>query len=288
MRLFILLSLPLLHMIAEEDDGDIGNAIIDVFRTSGSVSYEKEWTMGQTIALQAFETVGKLSSDRSLLEYVSMVGNTVARASDRPHTPYFFAVCENPDPNAFAVPGGFIFMTTGLLKLVKNEEELAGILGHEIAHISLQHAIKGIKSSKRWGAGLKLGGLVLNTFLNDEGAGETPSNAPLNYGSLIGMGFQQITETGHGYKHEIDADEAGIEYAYRAGYRATGLRDFLQTLATLEKGKEKFALFKTHRDHRKRVKALDKFLKKEGFQDLGHNTALVGRFNANLKSRINQ
>jgi predicted Zn-dependent protease len=238
--------------------------------------------MGETIALEAFPKFGRLTQDRQLLEYVSLVGNTAARASARPHTPYYFAVCENPDPNAFAVPGGYVFMTTGLLKLVKNEEELAGVLGHEIAHIALQHAIKSIKASKRTsllleGIGTALGG--------NQGTAAQPENRP-DYFALVSDLTKTITEKGYPFKQENQADELGADFAYRAGYRPQGLRDFLGTLAKLEGKQRDMTLFKTYRDTDKRVTELDKVIQKQRYPNLPVNARLAARFEANLRSRL--
>ncbi len=286
--LFSFFFIPNLQAQEDMEEDELVNSLIEVFRTSGTVSYEKEATMGETIALVAFTKFGRLTEDEQLLNYVAMVGNTVARASARPHTPYYFAVCENPDPNAFAVPGGYVFVTTGLLKLVKNEEELAGILGHEIAHITLQHAIRAIRASKRWGFGLKVTGVILNQWLNkDEGTGPTgESSNTAGYGALVATGFKEITETGHGYRYEVRSDEFGMDFAYRAGYHPQGLRHFLQTLADLEKEKKDFALFRTHRSHKKRVKALGKLIKKKGYAEIHINHNLAARFKANLQDRL--
>jgi predicted Zn-dependent protease len=255
----------------------LGMSIVDLLRTSGSVSYEQEATMGETIALEALTKFGPVVQDKNLLAYVSMVGNVVARASDRPHTPYFFAVCQNNDPNAFAVPGGYVFITTGLLKLVANEEELAGVLGHEIAHITQQHAIKMVRSAKFKAAAVQ--GLLFAL---------TKDKAPQrqeDYASIIG-GFTDIMESGYGRKHETESDKLGILYAYRAGYGAHGLRNFLATLARTEQSNPAFSFFKTHKDTGKRVRDLDKVIQKEGYMASTLNPNLSGRFKTFVKARL--
>jgi predicted Zn-dependent protease len=279
MNRYLILSFALIapRLQAEGKEEAALGGLFDILRTSQPVKYKQEAQMGETIALQAFSRFGKLAKDQVLLEYVSLVGNTVARASDRPHTPYYFAVCKNNDPNAFAVPGGYVFITTGLLKLVKNEEELAGILGHEIAHITLQHAIKGIRAAKRWGALATVGQIFLNKGKSDKNA---------EYADLVDNFFDKITETGHGLRYELKADELGIEYAYRAGYRAGGLRDFINTLAQLEKGHKEFSLFKTHRDHDQRVEKIDQYIKKRGFQSQPVNRTVKKRFKERLVERL--
>jgi len=254
---------------------------LNLIKTGQRVTYEKEAVMGETISLQAFARYGRLSSDPTLLQYVSLVGNAVARASFRPNTPYYFAICQNRNPNAFAVPGGYIFITTGLLNLMKNEEELAGVLGHEIAHVALQHAIKSIRASKQ--TANVLGGL--DALLGERPANPKQPKKRPDYFALVGSIAKTITEKGFPFKQEVQADEFGTEFAYRAGYRVQGLRDFLTTLSQMEKSREDFALFKTHRDHGKRVYALDKLIKKKGYPDIPINPRLAARFKANLTDR---
>ncbi len=262
---------------APSQEDALGMSIVDLLRTSGSVNYQQEATMGETIALEALTKFGPVVQDKNLLAYVSMVGNVVARASDRPHTPYFFAVCQNNDPNAFAVPGGYVFITTGLLKLVANEEELAGVLGHEIAHITQQHAIKMVRSAKFKAAAAQ--GLLFAL---------TKDKAPQkqeNYASIIG-GFTDVMESGYGRKHETESDKLGVLYAYRAGYGAHGLRNFLATLARTEQSNPAFSFFKTHKDTGKRVRDLDKEIQKEGYMASTLNPNLSGRFQTFVKARL--
>ncbi|MDP7128950.1 MAG: M48 family metalloprotease [Planctomycetota bacterium] len=262
---------------APSQEDALGMSIVDLLRTSGSVNYQQEATMGETIALEALTKFGPVVQDKNLLAYVSMVGNVVARASDRPHTPYFFAVCQNNDPNAFAVPGGYVFITTGLLKLVANEEELAGVLGHEIAHITQQHAIKMVRSAKFKAAAAQ--GLLFAL---------TKDKAPQkqeNYASIIG-GFTDVMESGYGRKHETESDKLGVLYAYRAGYGVHGLRNFLATLARTEQSNPAFSFFKTHKDTGKRVRDLDKEIQKEGYMASTLNPNLSGRFQTFVKARL--
>lgn len=262
---------------APSQEDALGMSIVDLLRASGNVEYEQEATMGETIALEALTKFGPVVQDKNLIAYVSMVGNVVARASDRPHTPYFFAICQNDDPNAFAVPGGYVFITTGLLKLVANEEELAGVLGHEIAHITEQHAIKMVRSSKFKAAAAQ--GLLF-ALTKDK----TPQKQE-NYASLIG-GFTDVMESGYGRKHETESDKLGILFAYRAGYGAHGLRNFLATLAQTEQSNPAFSFFKTHKDTGKRVQDLDKEIREEGYMASSLNSNLSTRFKTFVKDRL--
>jgi predicted Zn-dependent protease len=106
----------------------------------------QEYYVGRGVAANAMfdadgRYVGLYDKDQNLEEYVALVGLSVALESDRPETfkGYHFGVVNSPDINAFAAPGGFIFVTTGALKLMANEDELAGVLSHEIGHVNLRH-----------------------------------------------------------------------------------------------------------------------------------------------------
>lgn len=87
--------------------------------------------------------------DRALTRYVALVGNAVAAHSDRPDLRYYFAVLDADEVNAFAAPGGFVFVTRGALRLMRDEAALGGVLGHEIAHVALRHGVDAIKAQKQ-------------------------------------------------------------------------------------------------------------------------------------------
>src|SRR6185436_514659 len=113
---------------------------------SGKLTESQEYYVGRGVAANAMfdgmgRYIGLYDKDANLEEYVAMVGLSVAMESDRPDTfkGYRFGVMASNDINAFAAPGGFIFVTTGALKLMENEDELAGVLSHEIAHVNLRH-----------------------------------------------------------------------------------------------------------------------------------------------------
>ena len=110
-------------------------------RSAPKLNESQEYFMGRAVAALAIEKSQLYTSDAALERYVSLVGHSVAFESDRPETykGYTFGVLDADEPNAFCAPSGFIFVTKGLLKQMKSEDELAGVLAHEIAHVALRH-----------------------------------------------------------------------------------------------------------------------------------------------------
>ena len=165
----------------------------------------------------------KVSRDAGLTKYVALVGNEVAATSDRPDLRYYFAVLDTPEPNAFAAPGGFIFVSRGALELMSDEAELAGVLGHEVGHVALKHHGEAIKDQKRKA--------VLARGAQIAGASFSQS-AP--FVGLIGVMVDGVIEQtlikGFSRSEEMASDKVGFQYAARAGYEPAGLRGFLSVL----------------------------------------------------------
>src|SRR5437870_461197 len=115
----------------------------------------EEADIGRVVSARILATY-PLAKDDKVQQYVTLVGNTVAAYSSRPTLDWHFAVIDTPIINAFSTPGGFIFVTTGALQAMKNEAELAGVLGHEIAHCTQKHILKEIKRGNVISAGVDL------------------------------------------------------------------------------------------------------------------------------------
>jgi len=130
----------------------LAGAIHGVGNVVGSllpIGYEEESSIGQAMALQVVARYGGVVDQPELVRYVNLVARAVANTSDRPDIPYRVAILEHDSINAFAAPAGYIFVTRGLLKQIRNEAELAAVLGHEIAHVSQKHILDVIQRSKR-------------------------------------------------------------------------------------------------------------------------------------------
>ena len=112
------------------------------------IGYQEELAIGGAVALEAVARFGGLWENPEVEKYVATVGAAVASTSDRPDIPYYFGILNAEEPNGFACPGGYIFLSKGLLRLVQNEAQLAAVLGHEIAHVTKRHALEQIRRSK--------------------------------------------------------------------------------------------------------------------------------------------
>lgn len=174
-----------------------------------------------------------LVKDEALQEYVNQVGRWVASQSERPDLPWHFGVIDSDDLNAFAAPGGYIMITKGLYRKLENEAQLAGVLGHEIAHVVKKHHLKLLQKSQLldFGAGL---------------LGEKLGKDNQTVQKVIGSGAE-IFARGLDKDAEFEADRMGLVLATRAGYEPYGLPEVLQTIGEVGKNDGSVALlFKTH------------------------------------------
>lgn len=235
------------------------------------IKYEEEKALGGAIAAQVFSRFGGSYDDKGLLQYINLIGNSVAMFSDRSEIEYHFAILNNPEPNAFAAPGGYIFITTGLLKKIKNEAELAGVLGHEIAHISQKHTLKTLQRSR------SLQGISnLTLSIMDKN--------PEMFKNIINDISNTLFEKGLDQNLEYEADRIGTEYASRVGYNPRGLTDFLKTLKKSQ-GKERSIFFKTHPSPSNRINQLMSTVL-PGYKGTGKYPKLSLRFKIETKGKL--
>ena len=146
--------------------------------------------------------------------YVSLVGLALAQGSTRPDLPWTFIVLDTDGVNAFAAPGGYVHITRGALALIKNEAELAGVLGHEIIHVTEKHTIRAIQKSKAV----------------QMGAAETLSGNSALMQQAVTATYDNIVDRGFGRAEENESDEKGVALANKTGYAPNGLVAFLTTL----------------------------------------------------------
>ena len=147
--------------------------------------------------------------DAGVHRYVSLVGLALAQGSTRPTLPWTFIVLDTDGVNAFAAPGGYVHITRGLLALIKNEAELAGVLGHEIIHVTEKHTIRAIQKSQAV----------------QMGAAETLSGSSALMQRAVTATYDNIVDRGFGRAEENEADEKGVAIANKTGYAPNGLVD---------------------------------------------------------------
>lgn len=234
------------------------------------IGYKEEMAIGGSVALEVFSRFGGPYKDPNLENYITLVGNAVARVSDRADIPYYFAIVNSPQPNAFAAPGGYVFVSIGLMRMLKNEAELAGVLGHEVAHITNRHALKTMERSKT------LQGISnLTTSVMNEN--------PAMFNKIIGDMTETLFTKGLDKEMEYDADLTGTEYAYRAGYYPKGLQDFLKILGS-KTSSTSSVFFSTHPSPAARNARLEQ--KMNIYKEAALAPVLTRRFLMTTKGRL--
>ncbi|NUQ01167.1 MAG: M48 family metalloprotease, partial [Armatimonadetes bacterium] len=195
---------------------------------------------GRTVADQLEREVGRsvrealrlqygFLEDRLLTAWIDRVGQPIARLVPRQDYPYVFYVIDTDAVNALAAPGCFIFVTKGLLDTVRNDDELAGVLAHELGHESERHAWRLIGHELPWIAG----GQLLAGHLGD----------------LLSLGFSVahlLDSLGYSRHLENRADRFGLEYSWRAGYDPEGILSFFETIQPKKKPSKLASYFRTH------------------------------------------
>jgi predicted Zn-dependent protease len=203
----------------KKDPDEIGNRDVD-----GGVNFyslEKEIALGKQLA-QDIERQAKIVDDPVIAEYVNRIGQNLVRNSDA-KVPFTIKVIDSEDVNAFALPGGFFYVNSGLILRAENEAELAGVMAHEIAHVAARH---GTRQATR--------GQLANY-----------ATIPLIFlGGWAGYGIRQaasilvpVSFLAFSRGFEREADLLGLQYLYKTGYDPTAFVDFFEKLQTMEKKK---------------------------------------------------
>src|SRR5215471_1076165 len=206
-----------------------------------NISDAEERQIGSDISAKLREKYGVVQ-DKALHKYVTLVGSVLAAQSTRANLDWTFIVLDTDGVNAFAAPGGFIHVTRGALGLIQNEAELAGVLGHEISHVTEKHTINAIKKEKMVSAGASA---TRNQILQD----------------LANAGYSMVLENHYDRNQEKDADRLGVTLASKVGYSPEGLGAFLTRLADRNKNlKEPSGLFASHPETQERLTNLNKLV----------------------------
>ena len=208
--------------------GRVGKAVVNA---SQDITEEQEIYLGRSVSARILAQYPMLEN-AYLTKYINMVGATVAMVSERPDLPFHFAVLNTDEVNAFAAPGGYIFITRGMLKSLKNEDELAAILAHEIGHVCAKHSLKSIKN-ELWKK------VVMITA--QEAAQSQGVNPELV--ALFGKATDNIVGTlitsGYSKPMEYEADKLGQRYSGLAGYDSGSLKQYIQVMAEHEKNNDR-------------------------------------------------
>jgi len=212
------------------DPQKVVQGAVKVAKGSSGIGIEEEMSIGGSVAVEIAAMHGGIWRDEEALLRINLIGKSLVRYSDRPGLPFRFAILNTGGINGFSAPGGYVFITKGAYTAAESDDQLAGILAHEIAHVTRRHALRIISRSEM------LAGLV------DVAAGTSQDFAP--YDTSVDKVSTTLLKTGYDAGSEFDADRMGRELATNTGFDRNGLRDFLVKLQTLEPGKKE--IFSTH------------------------------------------
>ncbi|HUL97379.1 MAG TPA: M48 family metalloprotease [Usitatibacter sp.] len=238
---------------------DIGRKVADAQKTS-EMTQEQEIALGEALTA-SFLGASPLHPDANLQRYVNRVGKWLALHSDRPDLPWTFGVIDTETINAFAMPGGDVIISSGLLKRLSSESELAGVLSHEIAHVVKKHQVQAIQSAAQGDLAASIGKDLASDAIARRGggvAGQMAKQFGANLAAdLIKNGFflRPLDRS-----MEYEADQLGIVIATRSGYDPYGLVSALEMLAQYKGGGDAASVFSTHPPATDRIAELEKFL----------------------------
>jgi predicted Zn-dependent protease len=218
------------------------------------ITEEEEYYIGRAVSAIILSRY-PVYKNESLTQYVNEVGNATVVHSDRPETyaGYHFLILDTEEVNAMAAPGGFIFITKGLLKRCRNEEMLGCILAHEVGHVRAKHGLQSIKKSRLIDAFTIIGQEAVERYGSEKLAKLTDI-----FEQVLGDIAESLIERGYDRKYEYEADKLSVHIAGQTGYDVNGLLDFLDTMVddtSTESGK---GWFKTHPSAKDRIGRVEK------------------------------
>jgi len=226
------------------------------------VTEDEEAKLGAEVSERVRERYGVVQ-DAAVHRYVTLVGTLLVKKSTRPNLPFRFIVLDTDGVNAFAAPGGYIHITRGALGLMSTEAELAGVLAHEISHVTEKHTIEAIQKNK----------LVQMT------AEESITKNPELWNTLVDV-TSDLVMAGFGRGEEMESDRDGLAMADAAGYVPAGLGEFLERLSERNKATAgKQGLFASHPEMKDRLSTLDREIKAKKYASAA---VLADRYRAHI------
>ncbi len=182
------------------------------------LSKSDEIELGKKTDKQVVNSYG-IYQNEELNNYISQIGMKMAKLSHRPDLPYEFKILDTPVINAFAVPGGFVYFTRGILAHLNSEAEVAGVMGHEIGHVTARHSAKQYSKAQLTQLGLGLGAILSEDFRQYAGFAQFGAQ-------LLFLKFSR--------DNERQSDKLGVQYSTKAGYNATEMANFFETLDRMQ------------------------------------------------------
>lgn len=256
MKTFLLLASALLLAPAARAQFDFNklSSVVDKAKSVGKMAKgaagigpEEEKVIGESVALEIIGKYGGLVRDPDMLRRVNLVGRSLARYSSRPELNWRFGILDSETINAFSAPAGYVFITKGLYELATSDDLLAGILGHEIIHISARHALNIVARGEFLSGATSLAAQTSNDVRQVD--------AQLQQFDVgVGKIVSTLLETGFDPQTEFAADSGGRALAATTGYAPGGLRATLKELQ--ERGGDPQQVFSTHPPLKDRIKRL--------------------------------
>ncbi len=239
--------------ISSEDRDTIVKTSKAVRSTFAEISEEEEYYIGRAVSALILARY-KPYQNAALTSYLTTMGTAISYSSDRPETfaGYRFQVLDSEEINAMAAPGGFIFITRGLLKRCKNEEMIAAVLAHEIGHVAGRHGLQSIKKSRLVDAFKLIGTEAAKRY----GPQELAQLTTVFEGVLDDV-VGSLIERGYDRKYEYEADESAVRFAVKTGYDPKGLSAFLKTLTGGGAAAGAKGWFQTHPSAEDRLERVD-------------------------------
>jgi predicted Zn-dependent protease len=222
---------------------------------------EKEVIFGREVAANVLAG-RKLVADDELNRYINLVGQSIARHSNRPELEYFFAAVESSEINAYAVPGGYIFITTAALELIQNEAELAAVLAHEIAHVADRHIVKALDIR---------GDDESMTAMVSKIMGSAAESANVIFYQAVDHALELLFSKGLSQEDEYDADLQAVFLSAFAGYDPSAYPRLLARLeGTMQEKRNE--LGNTHPSLDERIKRIEDTVRNQGLATAENST----------------
>jgi predicted Zn-dependent protease len=211
---------------------------------------EEEKQLGEQVSQKLRDRFGVVQSE-PVTKYVTLVGKVIAASSSRPNLDWQFIVLDTDGVNAYAAPGGFVHVTRGLLGMMKNEAQLAGVLGHEVTHIAVKHTIRSIQKNKT------------SEFAADTVGGSGGLKTAL-IAKVADLSFRNIFDGAFSQADESESDKLGAQMASKAGYAPGGMAEVLKMIAERNAGRQdRNGFFASHPDTKDRINKIEKQIKDE-------------------------
>ena len=265
--------------LSSSDKAAIARTAQALRNSFSDITEEEEYYIGRAVSALILAKYPVYQNER-LTAYVNRVGNAVAVYSSRPeiYAGYHFLILDSDEVNALAAPGGFVFITKGLLRRCRDEEMLGSILAHEVGHVAAKHGLQSIKKSRLVDAFKIMGQEVSKKYAPQE-----LEKLTALFEGVLGDIAEKLIERGYDRKYEYEADRLGANIAADTGYDPHGLLDFLQTMVDDTGQVSNAGWFKTHPSAQDRMKRVQKEI--DNLKPLPEKNELrTKRFTVNMKN----